>query len=326
MTIRELVRARMHLQGLELPVFKTPAEMVRFFGAVQAQDFFGSLWAVGQRVKNATEASVESALNDGSIVRSWPMRGTIHLTAPEDLRWMLDLLAERAIAKSVTYQRDTGLTKKDFIKSRSIFEKEMQGKKILERTDVYKMLERHGIATKNTRGLHIIGQMAREKVICFGPRKGKQATFVLLDEWIPKTKELSKDEALAELTARYFGSHGPATAHDFAWWAGITVTEALRGIDMAQMKRSDRYFFTAQPVVSRKLSVRLLPAYDEFLVAYKDRDDMRVIFSPSIIVNGVVVGEWKRAAIKIKLYEKIPMQAKAALKKEVKRYADFMRT
>ena len=109
MTIREFLRTRLYNQGLETPVFKTPADVVRHFGAVQAQDFFGSLWAVGQRVKNATEASVEAALNDGSIVRSWPMRGTLHYTAPEDLRWMLDLLAERATVKSAHYQRAVNL-------------------------------------------------------------------------------------------------------------------------------------------------------------------------------------------------------------------------
>src|ERR1043165_3981980 len=118
MTTREILRNRLLYQSLSWPVFKTPADAVRHFGAVQAQDFFGSLWAVGQRVDGATEASVEAALNEGKIVRSWPMRGTIHLTAPEDLRWMLDLLAERAIAKSVKIYSDAGLTKKDFVKSR----------------------------------------------------------------------------------------------------------------------------------------------------------------------------------------------------------------
>src|ERR1051325_4742371 len=126
MITREILRSRLHFQGLDTPCFKTPAEMVRHFGAVQAQDFLGSLWAVGQRVKDATEQIVEAALNDGSIVRSWPMRGTLHFTAPEDLRWMLDLLSERAIAKSVHYQRQVGLAKKDFTNSRKILEKELK--------------------------------------------------------------------------------------------------------------------------------------------------------------------------------------------------------
>lgn len=333
MTSRELLRMRLYYQGLNHTAFETPADMVRYFGAVQAQDFFGSLWAVGQRVENATEASVEAALNDRTIVRSWPMRGTIHYTAPQDLRWMLDLLAERAIAKAAPYQRDVKLTKKDFVKSRTILEREMQGGQILERSELYEILERNKVATKNSRGLHIIGQMAHEKVLCFGPRKGKQHTFVLLDEWIPKTRSLSKDEALEELTLRYFRSHGPATARDFAWWAGITVTEALRGLDMVNwdLKKVGDYWMNAEAVEGeQKLNVRILPFYDEFLVAYKEREDMQSIFTSTVIVNGEVVGTWKRTLskkgvkIQTKFFKKINKQASAALEKQLDRYADFI--
>lgn len=333
MTIRDLLRTRLYFQGLNWPAFETPANMVRYFGAVQAQDFLGSLWAVGQRVQGATEGSVEAALNDASIVRSWPMRGTLHFTAPEDLRWMLDLLGERAIAKSVTYQRDVNLTKKDFVKSRAIFEKEMQGGKILERNEVYDMLERNRVRTANMRGLHIIGQMAREKVICFGPRKGKQPTFVLLDEWVTKSRTLSKDESLGELTLRYFTSHGPATANDFAWWAGITMTDALRGLDIVNWnlkKVGNHWMNPDEDIVLEKQNIRILPAYDEFLVAYKDREDMRSIFTSTIIVNGNVVGTWKRAISKkgvkftTKQFEKLSKQTEAGLQRELKRYAEFI--
>lgn len=320
----------MYFQGLNHVAFGTPADMVRYFGAVQAQDFLGSLWAVGQRVTNATEASVEAALNDGSIVRSWPMRGTIHYTAPEDLRWMLDLLAERAIAKSVKVQKDVGLTKKDFVKARTIFEKEMAGGKILGRSEVYEMLERNRIKTQNSRGLHIIGQMAREKLICFGPRKGKQPTFVLLDEWVPTKRDLSRDDALAELTLRYFISHGPATARDFAWWAGITTTESLRGLDMVNwnLKKAGDYWMSPDEYeLGKKQVVRLLPAYDEFLVAYKDREDMQIIFTSTIILNGEVAGSWKRSikkdgvSFETKLTKKVN---DGALQKEFARYAKFV--
>lgn len=319
MTNREVLLARLHTQGLETPVFKTPAEMVRFFGAVQAQDFFGSLWAIGQRVQNSTEASVEGAINNRSIVRSWPMRGTIHYTAPEDLRWMLNVLAARAIAKAVPYQKDVGLTKKDFTRSRSILEKEMQGK-VLQRKELYSLLENRNITTTNSRGLHIIGQLAHEKVICFGPRQGKQHTFVLLDEWIPKTKMLTKDESLAELATMYFRSHGPATARDFAWWIGVTITEALRAIDMIRLKKIEDYFFTDDLVISQNHIVRLLPAFDEFLVAYKERENMQSIFQPNIIVDGELAGTWVRNSMETKLVRKI---SKRALDHELRRYSKF---
>jgi hypothetical protein len=324
MTSPEVLQARLHLQGLDTPRFRTPAEMVRYFGAVQAQDFFGSLWAVGQRVQNATEKTVEAALNDGSIVRSWPMRGTIHYTAPEDLRWMLDLLSERAIAKSIPYQRNVGLTKKDFVKSRKILERELKGKRIVDRNELYEILERKKIDTKNTRGLHIIGQMAREKVICFGPRKGKQPTFVLLDEWIPASLKLSREEALAELSSRYFKSHGPATVQDFAWWSGLTIADATRGMELAKDIGFDQHGS------DKRVVVNLLPSYDEFLVGYKERENMNIIFSPTISLNGHIVGTWQRTitkkgvSIKTKLSEKISKQTNAALQRQLDRYADFI--
>ena len=343
MTPKDLLRARLYFQKLDKPAFKTPADMVRYFGAVQAQDFLGSLWAVGQRVEGATEATVEEALNDGKIVRSWPMRGTLHYTAPEDLRWMLDLLGERAIAKSLTYQRDAGLTPKDFTKSRSILEKGLQGK-VVERGDLYALLERKGIDTSNTRGLHIIGQLAREKVICFGPRSGKQPTFTLFDEWIRKSKKLSPDASLAELTSRYFTSHGPATVYDFAWWSGLTVTDAARGIDMAQSKlqKVDNYWMAAGALdINTKPNVNLLSAYDEFLVSYQDRSaseteainklkDINSIFTSTLIVNGHIAGTWKRTigkkgvSIKVKTFEKLTKQAETGLEREMKRYAKFI--
>lgn len=335
MTEKEILRARLHFQKLDQPAFKKPGEMVKYFGAVQAQDFLGSLWAIGQRVADSTEQSVEEAIDNKKIVRSWPMRGTIHFTAPEDLRWMLDLLGPRAIAKSVTYQRDAGLTEKDFTKSRSIFEKDLQGK-VLDRNEIYALLEKRGIDTSNTRGLHIIGQLAREKVICFGPRKGKQPTFVLLDDWIPKKKELKRDQALAELASRYFTSHGPATVYDFAWWSGMTITDAVHALDIVGKKLQKvvvddkELWMSPEAVPAPRPNVRFLSAYDEFLVSYQNRSDVDSIFTSTVIVNGRIVGEWKRSigtkgvTIKIKKIEKLSKQAEEGIKKEMKRYSEFI--
>jgi hypothetical protein len=349
MNARELLRTRLHFQKLDEPGFTTPAEMVRYFGAVQAQDYPGALWAVGQRTISATAEAVEAALNDRNIVRSWPMRGTLHFTAPEDLRWMLDLLAGRVIARSAINQRDAGITGKDLIKSRSIIEKEMAGGKILERNELYDILKRNRIDPSNTRGLHIVGHLAREKVICFGPRGGKQATFVLLDDWIPQGKTLSKDESLAELGSRYFTSHGPASVHDFSWWSGLTITESARALQMvsSNLQKTDvggvEYWMDKDVALPDKLknNVRFLPAYDEFLVSYSDRSaaetsaikklkTLNSIFTSTVIVNGHIAGTWKRALtnkgvkIKVKLLEKTGQQSEAGIRREMKRYAKFI--
>ena len=332
MVTRDLLRLRLQIQRLERSRFATPADMVRFFGAVQAQDFFGSLWAVGRRVNGATETSVEAALNDKSIVRSWPMRGTIHYTAPEDLRWMLDLLAPRAIARSATHQRAVNLTEKDFTRARKLFEMEMRGR-TLDRNEIYHMLERKNIKTADTRGLHILGQMAREKVICFGPRRGKQPTLVLLDEWIPTSRHLSHDESLAELTLRYFRSHGPATVNDFSWWSGLTVSEAKLGLNIVTSDLTEirGYWMGNEELkTNNELNVTLLPAYDEFLVGYKERTDMHSIFTPTIIVNGDVAGTWKRTVnsngVKVTTTpaRTLSVRSEAAVRREMKHYARFV--
>ncbi|HMJ70869.1 MAG TPA: winged helix DNA-binding domain-containing protein [Cyclobacteriaceae bacterium] len=351
MNDRELLRTRLYFHKLDEPGFASPAETVRYFGAVQAQDYLGALWAVGQRTIGATEQSVEAALSDRSIVRSWPMRGTLHFTAPEDLRWMLDLLAERIFAKSATIQRDAGLTKKDLIKSRSVLEKEMAGGKILERNDLYDILKRNRIDPSNTRGLHIVGHLAREKVICFGPRTGKQSTFVLLDEWVPQKKTLTKDESLAELAWRYFTSRGPASVHDFSWWSGLTLTESARALQMvsSKLQKTDvggvEYWTDKGITVPDKIksTVRFLPAYDEFLVSYSDRSaseasaikklkTLNSIFTSTVIVNGRITSTWKRiltnkgVTIKVNHFEKTGKQNEAGIRREMKRYAKFIGT
>jgi hypothetical protein len=349
MTTRDLLRARIQLQTLDEPVFRTPADMVRYFGAVQAQDYLGSLWAVGQRTIGSSEESVEAALADRNIVRSWPMRGTIHYTAPEDLRWMLDLLGDRIIKKSLYNRFQAGVTKKDLVKGRAVVEKEMAGGKILERNEVYDIFKRNRIKTDNSRGLHIIGHLALNKVLCFGPRSGKQPTFVLLDDWIPASKTLSKDESLSELASRYFTSHGPATVHDFAWWSGLTITEAGRALNMIGSNLQKftidgaDYWMGKEVVVagSIKNNVRLLPAYDEFLVSYRDRSaaeteaitklrNRESIFTSVVIVNGHVASVWKRTisnkgvAFNFRNYEKFSKQSEAGLRREMKRYAKFI--
>lgn len=195
--------------------------MVAFFGAVHAQDYRGALWGVGQRVAGATEADVERALAERSIVRTWPMRGTLHFVAPDDVRWMLRLLAPRAIARAAGRHRQLGLDAATFAQSRDRLTAVLAGGNQLTRDAIYAELDRSGISTAGQRGIHILAQLAMEGVICFGARRSKQQTFALLDEWVPSSRMLEGDEALAELAARYFASHGPATLADFAWWSGL---------------------------------------------------------------------------------------------------------
>ncbi len=280
MQASDILAQRLRSQHLVQQDFGEPAAAVRWFGAVQAQDYAGSLYAIGLRVRGATEASIENAIARKEIVRTWPMRGTIHFVPAQDAHWMLRLLARRQNIRLRGVYRRAGLSEEVLKRARKVLVKVLSGGKHLMRSELYRALEEAGIhATGAQRGLHIVGYWAQEGLICQVPRQGKQTTFALLDEWIPAGRTLEGEEALAELAGRYFASHGPATLQDFAWWSGLNATEAMTGLQSARsglvaQTVDDRAYWRSPDV--RRLAVpspdvHLLPAYDEFTVAYKDR-------------------------------------------------------
>src|SRR5262249_38046765 len=111
--------------------------------------------------------------------------------------------------------------------------KALEGGKVLTRPAVYEVLERAKIATGDSRGLHILWRLAHDLVVCFGPRAGKQPTFVLFDEWLPDARRRSRDGSLLELALRYFTGHGPATLTDFVWWSRLRISDARTAIQLA---------------------------------------------------------------------------------------------
>lgn len=307
-----IARLRLASQHIARPILDEPAAVVRRLGAVQAQDYLGALWGVGLRMRGATEASVEDAVARGAIVRTWPMRGTLHFVAAEDVRWMLSLLTPRVIAASAGRYRQLELDAKLFARAGRLAERALAGGKPLRRTSLYAIWNAAGIATEGARGLHIVGYLAQTGLVSFGPRDGRQPTFVLLDEWVRTARRLAGDEALTELARRYYTSHGPATVHDLAWWAGLTVAEARTATELAKPHLSSETgvgrTYWLDPTVSPApgAGVGLLPAWDEYTVAYRDRTDIvapedarRVntgggILRPVVVARGQVVGTWRR--------------------------------
>ena len=303
----ELLRRRLTSQRLVGPRFAAPGDAVRWFGAVQAQDYRGALWAVGQRTRGAGEAEVERAIAERALVRSWPMRGTLHFVAPEDLRWMLRHLAARVVRGCAGRNRQLGLSAADFTRSRRLLERALAGGRQLTRAEIYQTLSRGGVSTDGQRGIHILGYLAMEGLLCFGPRRGKQPTFVLLEEWLPPAPVLERDAALAELARRYLTGHGPATAADLAWWAGLPLGEARAAIALAGPDIAARGAHLeaagarARPATT---TAHLLPPYDEYTVAFKDRraiadpaaaDAIRGgVFAPVVVLDGRVAGTWRR--------------------------------
>ncbi|HEY8459727.1 MAG TPA: winged helix DNA-binding domain-containing protein [Blastocatellia bacterium] len=351
MTVSDIARFRLRNQNIAGATFERPGEVVAWLGAVQAQDYLGALWAVGLRMRNAVEADVERALADRTIIRSWPMRGTLHFVAAADIRWMLELLTPRIVANNARrLLRDFDLDENAFARSKDLIARALEGGRQLARNDMYKALETGGVPTGGQRGPHILWRLAQDGFICFGAREGKQHTFALLDEWAPKAKRMSRDESLAELARRYFTSHGPATLQDFVWWSGLTTADARAGLEMAKRELTHEsvngqiYWLAPSPPVTKDSSpaAHLLPAFDEYLVAYKDRSAAldpaytkqvnpgNGLLAPAIVVDGQIVGTWKRTLKKDALvispspFTKLTRAETRAFAEAANRYGKFL--
>ncbi len=319
MKIADVAHLRTHNQGIASSVFKKPAEVVAWLGAMQAQDFLGAKWSVGLRLKDATESDITRALSDGTILRTWPMRGTLHFVAPRDIRWMLELLNPRIIANAAGRHKQLGIDDALLKKSQKIFTKALRGGKHLTRDQMREALEQGGISTAGQRGIHIIGWNAQRGLICFGPPQAKQKTFVLLDEWVRAVPPLERERALTELATRYFVSHGPATLKDFVWWSGLKIADARIAIELAASRLASETIGTTVYWMGKKLphalsadlEVKLLPGFDEYILGYTDRSavidmahakkiysGLNLIFNPTILINGRVEGTWKRTITK----------------------------
>jgi hypothetical protein len=314
MTTALIGRQRLSAHHLDGSAFDTPADVVRWTGMVQAQDYHAALWAIGVRMQGVTEACIEQALADRSIVRTWPARGTLHLVAAEDVRWMLELLTPRVIAGTARRYRQLGLDDATFARSRYLFGQALQGGRHLTRDAMFQVLEAGRISTAGQRGIHILSRLAQEGLICLGVRDGNRQTFTLLEEWVAPAKAVAREEALAELARRYFTSHGPATLRDFVWWSGLTTAYARAAVEMArpclepEVIAEQTYWLSSDSPTAKSASStgHLLPAFDEYLVGYRDRSAVLNpiyvrqtnagggMLSPTILLDGEVVGTWRR--------------------------------
>jgi len=316
MTNSDIAQLRLCSQHIVGPKFTGPDEVVRWLGAIQAQDYLQSLWAIGLRTQQSTVTDIEQAIAERRSIRTWPMRGTIHFVPPEDAKWMLKLSASRMIAMDRRRLEQLGLDDEIMERCKGLFYDALNGGKRLPRSSMMKLLDDAGISTKNQRGYHILWHTSQTGLLCLGPMQDRQQTFVLLDEWVPNSRELSREESLAELAGRYFASHGPATIHDFAWWAGLTVTDAKAGLEAAKpelisekMNGKECWMTKESPghAAYDKSGVHLLPGFDEYLLGYKDRSAVLAtehapkivpgkngMFLPTVVVAGQVVGTWKR--------------------------------
>lgn len=322
LTIVQITALRLVAQRLVGSDLGTPWAVAAHLLASQGQDYAGAKWSLASRSPGATDADVEAAFRDGEIVRSWPLRGTLHVTAAEDLPWLLETLAPRVIAATARRRADLALTDRQLGKARTIAEKALAGNLALGRDELLARFDADGVSTEGQRGYHILAYLGQTRTLCFGPIEGKHQTFVLLDEWIEKPRKLGREEALGELATRYFTSHGPATMADFCGWAGLTVKDAKLGLSCGLLAKrlvertcdgvpcwlgSDVEDRRATLEKALKTSVLALAGFDEYVLGYKDRDAFldpahanaicpgsNGIFFPTLVRGGQIVGTWRR--------------------------------
>jgi hypothetical protein len=312
MTTFNIPRLRLNSQRLTGAAFDTPEAAVRTLTAVQAQDYPAAKWALGQRVSGCLDTCVEAAFAAGRFLRTHVLRPTWHFVMPEDIRWLLALTAPRVSAAMAYYNRRLELDEATFARSNSIITRALTGGAHLTRAEVAKKLAAAGITGDSQRIGLLLMRAELEALICSGARNGRQQTYALLDERAPMTPGLSREEALAELARRYFTGHGPALLQDFAWWSGLTILEARAGIKLAEahlmseVAGGKTYWFAAsRPPPIPDPTVHLLPNYDEYLIAYRERDNLLhpsvaaetrllkdVLARHFVVLNGLVVGGW----------------------------------
>jgi winged helix DNA-binding protein len=352
------ISERLRNHKLSSPTFNQPADVVRWFGAVQAQEFHAAKWALSLRMREATNVSVEEAFNRGEIVRTHLLRPTWHFVTPDDIRWLLQLTGPRVNLSCGSTFRKYELDAAVFKRSHRVLTKALQGGKHLTRSELKAVLNRNGIAADDTIRMALILLRAElDAIVCSGPRRGNQFTYALLEERVPAGKQFSRDEALAELARRYFSSHGPATIADFVWWSGLTTNDARRAIELLdreieKTQIEDTVYFNASSNFKRRSNsiakfaaqgdeAHLLPAYDEYNVAYKHRQlvfDQNAIsqittwgaLGPNVIVDGRIVGLWNatlgRNSVEIEITPArvLSKRERSAITKAAERHAAFV--
>ncbi|MEJ2865859.1 winged helix DNA-binding domain-containing protein [Actinomycetospora flava] len=311
--VSEVGLLRLVALGLVAPPDDDVAGVVRRLGAVQAQDLPGVLTSLALRTASRSREAVVAACDAGEIVRSWPMRGTLHLVPAEDLGWMLRLGTPRPRVQAARRRVELGLTDADVERAGEL----ALGAVPATRDELFAVWEDAGLAPAKGRGYHLLGALAESGVLCFGPLRDGEPVIVDVARWIPSPRRLEREEALGEWAKRYFRSHGPATRADFLRWTNIPAADVDAGLAVARPGLAtldvDGTEYLMDPAVPdllaahrrRALGVHLLPGFDEFVLGYGRRDDVlepahfdRIVpggngvFRATVVHRGRIVGTW----------------------------------
>ncbi len=325
---------------------------------MQAQDYPAAKWALGLRAPRLTDDEVETAFTEGRILRTHVLRPTWHFVTPADIRWMLQLTGPGIRKRSLLYERRLGLDAAVLKRSRAVISRALKDGAQLTRAQIGASLRRAGIKAETQALAHVMMHAELDGLVCSGGRQGKQFTYALLESRAPRGRTLTRDESLGELARRYFTSHGPATLRDYVWWSGLSVCDARRGIEIAgsdveRQAIDDRLYWSGsslsssssrRPAARRGQATHLLPNYDEYLVAYRDRDtvvelskraapDPRGgdVFGHSVLIEGRVAGSWTRTAtreavtVDVVSYRRLNPLERGAVSAAAQRYGRFLK-
>lgn len=343
----EILQRRMVNQQIVSTDFVWPDELVKWQVAMQAQDFTMAVWAIGLRLSHLRYRDIENAFNEGHILRTHIMRPAWHFITPADIRWMLDLYAPRThIANGFSYRKyelDTSILNR----SKDILIQALEGGRYLTRLELMIIMSNAGITVNRMRFAYIMMHAELEKIICSGPRRGKQHTYALFDERVMPAPELTREESLALLAERYFASHGPSTVYDFSWWSGLADKDAHAATEMLGDRFEKTIFDDYEyifvpgelPDYDRKRTCFLMPDYDEYGISYRNRSFMfhcaytERNVSPhnhAMVVDGQIAGIWKamegRSRIDVKPIAYCPLDKdfEKSIAAAAEQYRDFM--
>jgi hypothetical protein len=319
---QDLALLRLVAQGAVGQRRASPEAAVQRLLCLQAQDYWSGVASVALR-SATTAAQVEAALDAGTVVRAWPLRGTLHLVAASDLGWLSGFLAPRELAKAAGREAQLGITPHILDKAERIITEVLSARGPSSRAEVTAAWQAGGIDTAGQRGYHLIWHLAHTGTLCFGPVRNGQQLLVLAGEWIPAPPVLARDDALEALACRYFHGHGPATPADLARWANLTAADTKRAVAAARRHLSsitvDDVEYLLGPATQDELAacrtqaqdVVVLPGFDEMLFGYRDRtptlaDNRSASVFPSrngipsctVLLGGQVVATWKRPPVR----------------------------
>ncbi len=351
MTPDQIAAWRLHRGGLIGEPWPDAGTAIHRLGASQAQDFGPAIWSIGQRLSAATEAGLLAWFDEGHVLRTHVLRPTWHFVAPADIRWLLQLTGPRVHALNAYQHRVAGLDDGLLRRCDDLIAEALAGGAVLTRTELAEVLTRGGVDAAGHRLSYIVMHAELEQLVCSGPRRGKQHTYTLLAERAPDAAEMHPDEALAELTRRYFATRGPASARDFAWWSSLTMTQVKRGLqviaDELDQQEVDGVVYhwhgaLEPPPTLPEDTILLLQAYDECVGSYSEtkyvcdvagygmRRPVRGAYAGVMLRNNQLAGFWRRTIkpseviVDVQLYERFDAAAMASLQKAVDEHAAFL--